>query len=287
MYLKGYLCVMTAGILWGILGPFSKLAFSEGLQPMEVAFWRAVIAWIFFGGHAVITKNVRVNKKDIPPLFLFGICGVTFFYGSYQMAIINGGAALSSVLLYTAPAWVAIMSYLFFKESITIIKLLALFMTIAGVAGISIGTGSGMLSDFKINTLALIYGLLAGFFYSLYYIFGKYFSKRNYTSPNLFLYMLPIGALGLLPWVTFTHKTPLAWAALLCIAFLSTYAAYYFYYLGLKNLEASRASIVATIEPVVAAMVAFFWWDEYFTITGYIGSVLILIAVLVMILNNK
>jgi drug/metabolite transporter (DMT)-like permease len=41
---------------------------------------------------------------------------------------------------------------------------------------------------------SLVFGLSAGFCYSLYYIFGKFFSTR-YTSPNLFFYLLPIGAL--------------------------------------------------------------------------------------------
>ena len=98
--------------------------------------------------------------------------------------------------------------------------------------------------------------------------------------------VLPIGAVCLFPLVEFSHKTPTAWAALICIAFFSTYGAYYCYYIGLKHMEASRASITATLEPVVAAVVAYFWWGETFSLLGYIGSALILGAVILMVLDG-
>jgi DME family drug/metabolite transporter len=174
------------------------------------------------------------------------------------------------------------MSALFFKEAMTFLKIAALALTIVGVIGVSTSPeGLTAFSDIQVNAAAVIFGLLSGFFYSLYYIFGKRFSTR-YSSPNLFLYMLPIGALGLLPAVSFAHKTPMAWLALGCLALFSTYIAYYCYYLGVKYLEPSRAAITATVEPVVATIVAHFWWDESFGLTGYAGSALILTAAILI-----
>jgi drug/metabolite transporter (DMT)-like permease len=86
--------------------------------------------------------------------------------------------------------------------------------------------------------------------------------------------------------VTFAPKNGTAWAALGALALLCTYGAYFCYYLGLKTLEAGRASIVATLEPVIAAAVAFFWWGEYFTPAGYAGSLLILGGVGVMLRDS-
>lgn len=282
MNLRGYLFILVAAALWGIIGPISRLAFTENISPMEVAFWRAVLTWGFFGIHAVIKKETGIEKKDYGLIFLFGITGVTLFYGSYQIAVNTGGAALAAVLLYTAPAWVAVMSRIFFKERMTPSKLIALALTITGVIGVSMGAGG---VTFHITPTAILSGLLAGFCYALYYIFGKHFSG-SYSSPNIFLYILPIGALTLYPWVDFTHKSLTAWGALLCLAFLSTYGAYYCYYLGLKYLEPTRAAITATLEPVIAAIVAYFWWNEYFSTIGYIGSAMILASVFLMIFDG-
>jgi DME family drug/metabolite transporter len=244
---------------------------------MEVAFWRAVLAWGFFGVHAVATRAVRIHLADLPMVVLFAIFGVTFFYGSYQFAIRGGGAALAAVLLYTAPAWVAVLARFAFRELFTPAKVMALVLTLTGVVCVAWGGGT-----IRITLSSLFFGLAAGFCYSLYYIFGKYFSLR-YTSPNLFFYLLPIGAVTLVPWVDFTSKSPTAWAALICIAALSTYGAYFCYYQGVRYLEASRAAITATLEPVLAAVVAFFWWGEAFEFTGYVGSAMILVAVLLMV----
>ena len=280
--LIGYFWIWAAAALWGVLGPISRAAFDEGIAPLEVAFWRATLAWVCFAIHAAVTRQVRIEARDILPVGVFAVSGVAMFYGSYQLAIRSGGAALASVLLYTAPVWVAIMSRFFFKESITLVKIAAVTMTLAGVAAVSADGGRVGTGAVTVGSAAIGYGLLAGFCYSVYYIFGKYFSGR-YTSPNLFLYMLPLGALCLMPWVTFSHKTPAAWMSLTAVAVISTYGAYYCYYNSLKYLEPSRASISATLEPVVAAVVAFFWWGEVMGASGYMGSALIIVSVLVMI----
>lgn len=285
MVFKGYAFIVAAAVLWGMIGPFSRLAFQEGIAPMEVAFWRALLAWILFGGHAIIRREVRLYPKDIPYILVFGVCGVSLFYFAYQMAVKQGGAALAAVLLYTAPAWVIILSRIFLKESITPTKILALVLTLIGISAISMGQDAGQGSS-PISVSAIVFGLTSGFCYSLYYLFGKYFTGR-YSSYNLFLYVLPIGALGLLPWVTFTPKTPTCWLALMSLVIISTYGANSCYYLGLKYLDAGRASITATIEPVVAAVVAYFWWSEVITVQSYMGGAVILCAVILMIRSGE
>lgn len=248
---------------------------------MEVAFWRAFLAWGFFAIHATATRSLRLASRDIPMVVLFAVTGVTLFYGSYQLAIQRGGAAMASVLLYTAPAWVAAIARFTFKEPLTPSKMIALAFTIAGVAGVTWSGGS-----IEFSGSAVLFGLSAGFCYSLYYIFGKHFSTR-YSSPNLFFYMLPIGAVTLYPWVTFSAKTPTAWAALLVIASVCTYGAYFCYYRGVRYLEASRSAITATLEPVIASAVAYFWWREAFGPAGYVGSALILGAIIIMVLDKN
>jgi DME family drug/metabolite transporter len=281
MVFRGYAFIVAAAVLWGMIGPFSRLAFQEGIAPMEVAFWRALLAWILFGGHAMIRHEVSLDRKDIPYILVFGVCGVSLFYFVYQMAVKQGGAALAAVLLYTAPAWVIVLSRIFLKESITPTKISAVVLTLIGISAISMGKGAGQ-DGSPVSVSAIGFGLASGFCYSLYYIFGKHFTGR-YSSYNLFLYVLPIGALGLLPWVAFTPKTPTAWMALISLAIICTYGANACYYLGLKYLEAGRASITATLEPVVAAVIAYFWWGEMFTVQSYMGSAVILSAVVLMI----
>jgi len=152
-----------AAFCWGGIGPVSRYAFSQGMAPLEVAYWRAFFGWIIFGLLAVRMKQTRVRRRDLPWVLSFGLWGVSLFYGSYLLAIEHGGAALAAVLLYTAPLWVAVLGW----------------------------------------------GLLAGFLYGIYFIFGKRF-LRSYATPTLFLYALPVGMLGLAPFIRVEFPPPRA-----------------------------------------------------------------------------
>ncbi len=282
--LKGYIFIISAAICWGFIGIFSFIAFSQGVEPMEVAFWRALLAWLFFGSQALLRKEIHLVPRDIPLLVLFGLLGISLFYVSYLYAVKNGGAAFASILLYTAPVWVVVCSFFIYREKLTSSKILAVVLVIVGVFLIS-KTGGNSNSTRAVGAITILAGLTSGFCYSLYYTIGKYFSSR-YSSANIFLYVLPIGVLGILPAVDFVHKSPLAWVALILVSLVSTFIANHCYYLGLQYLEAGKASIAATLEPVVAAIAAYFILGEYFTILGYFGVGMIVTAVILTILKE-
>ncbi|MCS7240284.1 MAG: DMT family transporter, partial [Candidatus Bipolaricaulota bacterium] len=115
----GHLALLGAAALWGLIGPVSRLAFREGLAPLEVAFFRAALAWPIFLAHALWQRKVGVRAKDLLFFVPFGLVGITAFYGAYQLAIRFGGAALAAVLLYTAPIWVALLAPWLLGERLT------------------------------------------------------------------------------------------------------------------------------------------------------------------------
>lgn len=269
--------------MWGLIGLISKFIFAEGISPLETAFWRAAFGWTFFMVHAARMRQVRIAPRDVIPLLMFGLVCISVFYGSYQVAINETGVALAAVLLYTAPAWVALLSRVILGEALTPLKLACVSMTIMGVMLISLGPELfGGMGDIRLTPFGLTIGLLSGFTYSLYYIFGKkYLSK--YATPTIFVYAMPVGALTLLPFVDFSHKTPTAWILLVLLAAVTSYGAFSAYYAGLKRLEATRAAVLATFEPVVAAVLAYLFFAERFGIWGYMGSALIIGAVLLVV----
>jgi DME family drug/metabolite transporter len=280
--LKGYLLVLAAAVFWGIIGPVAKIAFSEGVTPMEAAFWRTTLAWFLFAPQALMMGKLRMARRDLPWVLLFGVVGVAGLHGFYVMAVKLGGAALAAVLLYTAPAWVAIMSRAVLGEKMTAVKLAAVGMTMLGVVLVSFGQESGV----TVTAGAIIFGLLSGVSYALFYIFGKRFLGK-YDTPTLLLYALPAGSLALFPITDFSMPTAKGFAACATLAVVSTFCAVTVYYMGLKLLEATRAAVVATLEPVVAAVLAYFMFGEVFGVLGYVGSATILAAVLLTVLEGR
>ena len=276
----GYFFAAMAALFWAFLGPLGRVCLANGLSPQETAFWRAIFGAFFFWLHAAPKGLFRVSARSALIFAAFGFVGVSGFFSSYFLAVDKAGAALAAVLLYTAPAWVAILSRMFFRESFTIPKLLALTLALAG-AVLACLSGGGLPQGASFIGIAA--GLTAGFCYSLHYIFGAHYLKQH-SSITLYCWCLPAGALLLLPFISFNAKAPATWATLVMLGFLCTYAAYWSYCEGLKRLPPTVVAVVATMEPILAAMIAWWWWGELFSIQGWSGAGLILCAVLIVAL---
>ena len=284
----GSLCIFLAAVCWGFLGPAGRVAMDEGLTPLEVAFWRAAFACVFFLAHAGRARTLKLRSSvDLGAFALFGFISIAFFFACYQYAVQNGGSALSSVLLYTAPAWVAIFSRLIFGEAFTAVKLAAIGIALTGVICISFsGTGVSPLPSAAGQTFPLagvLFGLLSGLLYATHYIFTKNYLKR-YTAFTIYGYSLIFAVLGMLPFVSRLPGTLVAWGAVLFLALVCTYAAYWAYCEGLKRLAPTKAAVLCTLEPVIATAIAWWMWGERFTGMGWLGAALVIGAVLVLVL---
>jgi drug/metabolite transporter (DMT)-like permease len=269
--------VLVAAVLWGALGVLGKAAQAEGVAPLEIAFWRALGGGLLFTMHALVVRASWPRGRARSGTIAFGVVGVSVFYGSYQLAVRAGGASLAAVLLYTAPAFVAVMAWWRFGERPGAREWIAVATTIAGVALVSLSGGGSV----EAGARAIGWGLVAGATYALYYIWGKYVFA-SHTPAALYAVAMPVGALGLLPFVSFGARTQWAWLLLATIAVASTYLAYLAYAEGLKRLPATKASVIASVEPLVAAGLAALWFGVRLGSMAWIGAGLVVGAALAL-----
>ena len=94
---SGYLYALSAAALWSLLGPLSRFCFAHGMEPLEVAFWRAGLGGLCFGVHAACCGELRAKARDTFVFIAFGIFGVAVFFAVFQFAIRESGAALAVV----------------------------------------------------------------------------------------------------------------------------------------------------------------------------------------------
>jgi drug/metabolite transporter (DMT)-like permease len=279
---RAALLVLLAAVLWGWLGIFARYAIAAGVHPLEIAFWRAALGGAMFAGHAAVIRPRLPAGRDLGVTAAFGLVGVSLFYAVYQLAVRAGGASLASVLLYTAPAFVGVMAWRLLREPLAAREWALVAQTVVGVALISAGGGAAA----RLGSAAVIYGLLSGFAYSLYYLYGKLFFDR-YAPAGLYAVALPVGALGLLPFVRFSREAFHAWPWLAAIAVLSTYLAYLAYAAGLRRLPATRASVIAALEPVVASGLAAALFGEHLSSLAYLGATLVVAAAVALSLKKS
>ncbi len=276
----GYLWAVTAALCWALIGPLGTYCMRAGLSPQEVAFWRALFGSMFFIAHALFF-HMRVKLRTGLIFAAFGLVGVGLFFSTYQIAVREAGSALAAVLLYTAPAWVALFSRLLFKETLDGPRIVALILAMAGAALVC-ASGGGLPA--RVGAFGITCGLASGFCYSLHYVFTRKFLGA-YPAALLYACCMPVGALTLLPFVDFAPKSGSLWLVLiLCIGFLTCYAAYLAYCAAMRRLSSTRVAVLATLEPVAAAFFAAIWWGERLNGLGLAGAGLVLIGALCAVL---
>ncbi|WP_456321829.1 DMT family transporter [Palaeococcus sp. (in: euryarchaeotes)] len=270
---KGYALVFLAASMWGTLGIFAKLLYGYNLDPFTIVFFRASTAFFLLLLYNNFRDDLNLKKDKLKFYAFYGFFSVFLFYVLYFYAVKLSSVSLAVLLLYTAPIYSTIMGYLIFKERITPMKLASLGMVLVGVLFVTELNGS-------VNIVGIILGLLSGFTYALYGILGK-IAVREESPGEALMYTLGFGTLFLLPFTKFSIPMG-AIPYLVALGVFPTFLAYLMYNHALQDIEASRASIVATVEPVVALILAYLIFHEVLSMRQIFGASLIIFGALLI-----
>lgn len=253
-----YLLIASAAVLWGIISVFVKGLTAYGFTPFQVVALRVTVSAVGLVAYAALFNRgaLAVRPADLVYFVGTGIVSILFFNWCYFSAMEATSVAVAAVLLYTAPAFVAVMAWLLFGEALTMRKVAAVAATLVGCALVV-----GVLPSFggEVSPFGLATGLGAGLGYALYSIFGK-FALRRYSALTVTVYTFVVAAAASLPVSGLWAERALfsagpVWGYGLGLGLVSTVAAYLLYTVGLSYVETGRAAVTATLEPLVAAAV--------------------------------
>lgn len=288
---RAFIYILIGASLWGTIGFYVKNLYEFGFTPMEVVTLRvastSVILFVF-----LITASrkslVLHNIADIKYFIGTGIFSIILFNFSLFKTIDLASIPVATALLYTAPAFVIILSFILFKEPITRFKMIALLLTLLGTAFV---VGLIPLKLDEIPFITILFGLTSGLGYALYSIFSK-FALEKYSSLTITAYTFFVATIALIPFFPYKEKLHLlfdikVFSFVLAFGLLPTTLAYLIYTAGLNRTEASKASIISTIEPVVATLIGIFIFFEPFTFMQGIGMGAIILAVIIIQLERK
>lgn len=267
--------VTGAAILWGILVIFIKNLSCAGLESMEIVTLRVYGASLFlFIGLLLFNKKLlKIRLKDCWCFVGTGVVSIVFFSYCYFKNVTVSSVAVSSILMYTSPIWVTLLSRPIFGEKIGKRKLLALGMAFVGcvlVSGITGGIG-------MISAEGLLLGLGSGIGYGLYSIFGRIALEKGYHPMTVSTYTFLFACVGVLPFikpVAIWEKMsvdPGLWGWALCMVLFSTCMSFTLYTIGLKYMEAGRAAVLATLEPIVTTLVGVLVYREGLSLIMVLG----------------
>ena len=254
-----------------------------GFSSLEVAQLRCVVAAavLFIIMAARDRTQLRIRLKDLWCFLGTGILSIIFFNYCYFTTIQMTSLSVAAVLLYTAPAFVIVLSAILFGERITKWKISALALTILGCVCVS-----GLLRGGAALTLyGFLTGLGAGLGYALYSIFGRYALDRGYGSMTISFYTFLVAAAGTIPMVPEGHiastlaQSPSTAGFVVLFGIITTVIPYLSYTRGLQGVENGQASIIASVEPVVATLLGILVFHEPLHADEAAGILLILGAI--------
>ncbi|KGP91278.1 transporter [Pontibacillus chungwhensis BH030062] len=271
--------------LWGIIGVFVTYLYDLGFSPVQVVALRVFMATVFMSVYVAWKDRrlFRIKPSDSRYFVGTGIISIVFFNWCLFSAMEETSISIAFVLLYTAPAFVTILSKFLFQEPLTTRKISALFTTLIGCT-LVIGLLPNMSGT--ISLYGLLLGLGSGLFYALYSIFGKY-ALQKHNSLTVTVYTFLFAALAVVPFSGLVEMLPVlldwkVWGFIAGLGFLCTMLPFILYTKGLERVESSRASIIATIEPVVASLTGFLLFNETLTLWQYIGIAFVIGSVIMV-----
>lgn len=274
--------ILAAATLWGVQGLFSRALGELNIPGLPIMVVRnlggaALLALVFL---VADRTAFRVRLRELPLLAVMGMSGVLgmnlLYYRSQQISSL----AVAAILLYTAPSIVVLFSALIWKDPLTKRKLLALVLAFLG-CGFVAGILSGSLS---ISSQGLVIGLLNALAYASYTLFGRKALTWRGPLTVLFYALLfaGLGALLLCPVreMALLISTSGAMTQTLCMMVFSTVVPFVLYTKGLAGLgDSGKAAILASVEPVVAALLGIVAFGEPLTLGVVLGLACVLGAV--------
>ena len=283
--------IILAGCFWGSMGIFVRRLGTYGFDSIQIVSIRVTLAALIFALILLVKdrSGFKISLRDIPLFLGLGFGSILFFTICYFKAITMMSLSTAAILLYTSPIWIMLMSVLFFKEKLTKKKLIALATAFTGCVLVSGISGEG------ISPLGLLIGLGSGIGYGLYSILGT-IALRKYSPFTVTTYTFMFAAIG--SWVVcrpsdvftkFSNASDLPFLILFCgpTALITAVIPFLAYTLGLRNIEASKAGIIATIEPMVATLIGVVAFSEPLTVLSAFGMIMILAAVIILNIKSE
>lgn len=286
-----YGLMALAAVMWASSGTFTELAIDAGAKVMQVTVFASVFTTLILLPVIGVfdRKSLWIKKEDFLPMLAFSLITGTFFAVAWYMCIDMTGVATAVVLLYAYPSIVTVASIFLLGEKLTPSKAIALPLTFVGC--VLVASAGDLEEGFSFNIVGIALGIYTAVAAAVYYIWGKKFLEK-YSANTVILYMTALSIPGIViianPTTLFeNHIQADAWAYMFALGLFPGTIGFVVSMVALNYIEASKASIVASIEPVAAVAIASLVLANVITLLQGIGVGLVFAGVILLRLTRK
>jgi drug/metabolite transporter (DMT)-like permease len=291
--LLGYVMVMTAATLWAVNGTVSKVILTSGLSAQRLAEVRSTGAFALLAIALLILNPaaLRLNLREVPYFVLFGAGGLALVQWLYFLAIRRLEIGIALLIQYIAPVIVALWARYVFHEPVRRRIWAALALALAGLAFV-VEIWSGL----SLDAAGVSAAVAAAGAYALYLLLAEHrVGERDPISLVCFGFLFAsLLWAAIQPWWTFPtgivdtdvslhgHLSSFhlsVWALIAWMVVLGTIVPFGLLVGALRHIPATRAGIVAMLEPVAGAVVAWAWLGESLGAAQLGGGAIVLAAI--------
>jgi drug/metabolite transporter (DMT)-like permease len=253
----------------------------KAYSPSHVALLRFLVASVVLGIYSTQAHFRRPRWRDIPRLVLIGIFGISFYNLALNYGEVRVSAGVASLLISSAPIWIALLSTIMLGERLTSWGWGGVFISFLGVAIISAGEGGGF--HFSRHALLLAAAALSA---AIYVVMQKQMLE-TYNALEVTTYSIWFGTLLLLPFGGgLIHAIRVASiGSTLAIVYLGIFPAaiaFTAWAYAISHGPVNRMSSFLYLVPVLAVLIAWFWLGEIPRLMSLMGGVVALAGVVIV-----
>lgn len=292
-----YLLVIISGIISGLIVFGGQILARMGFSLFQISTLPYIFSLVLLTPVFFLIKRSKNLKDALPILLLYGFVEAGINICQFAAPMLGASIAITVLLLYVQPLWTTITSWLFLKEKITKINIIACTMVLAGVVLI--------VNPFNIENvgswIGVIVALLGGIFLSGWVSVGSHLSKMGvkpietmFLGSWIMLIILSIAFPIARHFITdqalvgFTFdKSTVAWIVIFGFGIIAFIVNHFVYLQGTKKVPTADAGIIMLIEPVVGTTLAIIFFHQLLTPSIIIGGILILFANYLVIAEGR
>ncbi len=236
-------------------------------------------------------KRLKLPGWDLVQCLLLGVLGVAASNYFYYVAIQKTNVATAIIVQYTAPVWVLLYVVARGQQKLSLQKIVAVGLAVAGIALVIGVVGTSANSALHLSRGGLFAALLASFSFAFYNVGGHRILARYDRWRVLLWTLTSASAFWLIlnpPWrVIAAHYAGAQWVFLFAFSMISVLGAFSLYFLGLQYLEPTRAIIGSCLEPVFSILLAAALLGEVLHAVQTLGILLVLAAIVIVQLPGR
>jgi len=290
---KGVFAIIFASFLWGTTGTVAN--YSAGVSSLAIGAFSMGIGGLLlvFTARNKLLKDLKLMLAQ-PKVLLLGSASVAIYPLAFYTSMHLSGVAIGTVVsIASAPFFAAILERLISKKHISLQWVLSFIIGAIGIVLLALGKEQSheLTHNIDQQRLGILLGALAGLTYAGYSWAARRLIESGVHSQSSMAGMFGCAALLLLPSLWFTGDNLFAsstntWV-LLYMAIVPMFLGYLLFSFGLNYIDASKATLITLIEPLVATILAVFIIGERFNDIGWVGVALVSLCLFIQTVNPQ